>query len=50
MKIKVWSYEKEYISIRKKILKEVDKVFPSGELILGKNVRSLEINFSRYLK
>ena len=41
---------KEYISIRKKILKEVDKVFSSGELILSKNVRSLELNFSKYLK
>ena len=49
MKIKVWSYKEEYKSIRKKILKEVDKVFSSGQLILGKNVRSLELNFSRYL-
>ena len=50
MKINVWSYEEEYRSIRKKILKEVDKVFSSGHLILGKNVRTLELNFSRYLK
>jgi len=50
MKINVWSYKEEYKSIRKHILKEVDKVFSSGQLILGKNVKSLEYNFSRYLK
>ena len=50
MKINVWSYKEEYKSIRKYILKEVDKVFSSGQLILGKNVKSLEHNFSRYLK
>ena len=50
MKINVWSYEEEYNSIRKQILKEVDKVFSSGQLILGKNVKSLESNFSKYLK
>ena len=49
MKINVWSYKEEYKSIREQILKEVDKVFSSGQLILGKNVRSLELNFSRYL-
>ena len=50
MKINVWSYEDEYKSLGKKILKEVDKVFSSGQLILGKNVKSLETNFSKYLK
>ena len=50
MKINVWSYKDEYKSIRKKILKEVDKVFSSGQLILGENVKSLESNFSKYLK
>ncbi|MAH02602.1 MAG: daunorubicin biosynthesis sensory transduction protein DnrJ, partial [Candidatus Pelagibacter sp.] len=50
MKINVWSYKNEYKSIREKILKEVDKVFSSGRLILGNNVKSLESNFSKYLK
>ena len=50
MKINVWSNKDEYKSIGKKILKEVDKVFSSGQLILGENVKSLESNFSRYLK
>jgi aminotransferase EvaB len=50
MKINVWSYKKEYQIIRRHILKEVDKVFSSGQLILGNNVKSLERNFSKYLK
>jgi aminotransferase EvaB len=50
MKINVWSYKDEYKIIRKKILKEVDKVFSSGRLILGEHVKSLESNFSKYLK
>ena len=50
MKINVWSYKGEYKKIKKQILKEVDKVFSSGQLILGKNVKSLESNFSKYLQ
>jgi aminotransferase EvaB len=50
MKINVWSYKEEYKKIKKQILKEVDKVFSSGQLILGKNVKSLESNFSKYLQ
>ena len=50
MKINFWSYDEEYKSIKKQILKEVDKVFSSGQLILGKNVKSLESKFSKYLK
>ena len=50
MKINVWSYAEEYKELKKSILKEVDKVFSSGQLILGKNVKSLESNFSKYLK
>jgi len=49
MKINVWSYKEEYKILKKKILHEVDKVFSSGQLILGKNVESLEFNFSKYL-
>lgn len=50
MKINVWSSKEEYKAIRKKILKEVDKVFSSGKFILSDNVKSLEFNFSKYLK
>ena len=49
MKINVWSYQEEYKKHRKKILKEVDKVFSSGQLILGNKVKLLEKKFSKYL-
>ena len=50
MKINVWSYKEEYNSLKKEILKEVDSCFSSGQLILGKRVKLLESNFSKYLK
>ena len=50
MKINVWSYQDEYKRYRRQILKEVDKVFSSGQLILGNKVKLLEHNFSKYLK
>ena len=50
MKINVWSYKEEYNSLKKEILKEVDRCFSSGQLILGKRVKLLESSFSKYLK
>jgi len=50
MKINVWSYHVEYKKLKNSILSEVNKVFSSGHLILGKNVKNLESNFSKYLK
>ena len=50
MKINVWSYKEEYNLLKKEILKEVDRCFSSGQLILGKRVKLLESNFSKYLK
>ena len=50
MRINVWSYKEEYNSLKKEILKEVDRCFSSGQLILGKRVKLLEHNFSKYLK
>ena len=43
----VWSYKEEYSVLRKKILKSVDKVFKSGNLILGREVENLEKKFSK---
>ena len=43
----VWSYKEEYSVLRKKILKSVDKVFKSGNLILGEEVENLEKKFSK---
>jgi len=47
-RIDVWSYKEEYSSLRKKILRSVDKVFKSGQLILGREVENLEKNFSKF--
>ncbi len=49
-RIDVWSYEEEYAMLRKKILKTVDKVFKSGQLILGNEVSNFENNFSKFTK
>jgi len=50
MKINVWSYLKEYKSLKKEILKEIDTVFSSGKLILGPKVSLFEKQFSQFLK
>ncbi len=50
IKITVWSYLEEYKSLRSSIIKHVDKVFKSGTLILGKEVKNLEKNFSSFTK
>lgn len=48
-KIYVWKYIEEYKKNKKEILKIVDNVFNSGQLILGKQVRKFEKNFSSYV-
>ena len=47
-RIDVWSYIEEYKKLRSKILNSVDKVFKSGQLILGNQVFNLEKKFSKY--
>lgn len=47
-KINVWSYLNEYAIEKDQILKQVKKVFASGQLILGEEVRKFEKNFSGY--
>jgi len=46
--IQVWSYLEEYKQFRDEILEEVDKVFSSGRLILGDNVRNFEQAMATY--
>lgn len=46
--IKNWDYLREYKKLRKDVLKAVDKVFSSGQLILGEEVRNFEKAFSQY--
>ncbi len=48
-KIFVWTYLDEYKSHRNKILKLVDRVFKSGNLILSNEVKNFEKNFSRFI-
>src|SRR6056300_639763 len=48
-KIYVWEYIEEYKKNKRNILNIVDNVFNSGQLILGKQVRKFENNFSRYV-
>ena len=47
--IGVWSYLEEYREYDKEILNIVDKVFKSGKLILGEEVKNFENNFSKWI-
>ena len=47
-KIFVWSYLENYSKNREKILRIVDKVFSSGNLILSNEVTNFEKNFSKF--
>ena len=47
--INVWSYLSEYESQRKDILNIVDRVFSSGRLIFGEELRLFEQEFSKWL-
>jgi len=48
MEIKVWSYLKEYENQKAEILKAVEEVFESGQLILGEKVKAFERNYADY--
>ncbi|MFE9664356.1 DegT/DnrJ/EryC1/StrS family aminotransferase [Streptomyces sp. NPDC005955] len=48
MTIYVWDYLAEYETERTEILKAVDKVFSSGQLVLGESVASFESEFAEY--
>ncbi|MDR2596559.1 MAG: DegT/DnrJ/EryC1/StrS family aminotransferase [Treponema sp.] len=48
MEIKVWSYLKEYEQLKDEILKAVEGVFASGQLILGEKVRTFEKSYAEY--
>jgi aminotransferase EvaB len=47
-KIFVWTYLDEYKIHRRQILKLIDKVFKSGNLILSNEVKNFEKNFSNF--
>jgi len=46
----VWSYLEGYKTNKEKILKLVDKVFKSGQLILSNEVKNFENNFAKFTK
>jgi aminotransferase EvaB len=46
--IKVWDYIEEYDVDRQNIIQIVDKVFSSGQLILGENVKYFEEEFAEW--
>ncbi len=48
--INVWSYLTQYRKEKKHIHAAVEKVFRSGQLILGKSVAAFELEFSKYCK
>jgi aminotransferase EvaB len=48
MDVGVWSYRREYENDRAEILAAVDKVFSSGQLILGRSVAGFEEEFASY--
>ncbi|WP_017556330.1 DegT/DnrJ/EryC1/StrS family aminotransferase [Nocardiopsis baichengensis] len=48
MPTRVWNYLEEYEQEREEILRAVDKVFASGQLVLGESVRSFENEFAGY--
>lgn len=48
IEVGVWSYRREYENDRAEILAAVDKVFSSGQLILGRSVAGFEDEFASY--
>ncbi|MEN5282230.1 DegT/DnrJ/EryC1/StrS family aminotransferase [Serratia marcescens] len=48
IEVDVWSYKRENENDRAEILAAVDKVFSSGQLILGRSVAGFEDEFASY--
>ncbi|MFY7067073.1 DegT/DnrJ/EryC1/StrS family aminotransferase [Nocardiopsis changdeensis] len=48
MAMRVWDYVEEYEAEREEILAAVDRVFRSGQLVLGESVRGFEREFAGY--
>ena len=48
MEVRVWNYLKEYAENKGEILKAVEEVFESGQLILGEKVRLFEKSYASY--
>lgn len=48
MEVRVWGYLKEYAENKAEILKAVEEVFESGQLILGSKVQQFEKSYAAY--
>lgn len=48
MPIRVWDYQPEYADERTEILAAVERVFDSGQLVMGASVRGFENEFAAY--
>jgi len=48
--IQYWSYLREYKNLKKNILISVDKIFQSGTLLLGNELKKFEKNFCKFNK
>lgn len=48
MEIRVWNYLKEYAQHKDEILKAVEEVFESGQLILGEKGKTFEKDYAAY--
>lgn len=48
MEVRVWDYLKEYAATKEEILKAVEEVFESGQLILGAKGRQFEQAYAEY--
>ena len=48
--IQYWNYLTEYKIEKKRILSSVDKVFKSGTLLLGKELKKFEKNYCKFNK
>lgn len=48
MEVRVWNYLKEYATTKEEILKAVEEVFESGQLILGDKGKQFEQDYARY--
>ena len=48
--IQYWTYLREYKNLKKNILNLVDKIFQSGTLLLGNELKKFEKNFCKFNK
>lgn len=48
MEVKVWNYIEEYKKEKEEIIKAIERVFESGTLVFGDNLKNFEDEFAKY--